>query len=139
MSLSEREAEIIRLNLCLGDERKRNSELLRLQEMPMPAASPKRVRSSSRGVPPAAPTLHQPQLSMGSESQYSLAPRQMLMDSPYFQKACQQSLALQTEPGEAHSQECQTADDPFKALEAKYKALLKNESIANTELTEQVQ
>jgi len=78
MSLSEREAEIIRLNLCLGDERKRNSDLLRLQEMPMPADNtPKRVmsRSSSRGVPPAAPTLHQPQLSMGSEGQYSLAPR----------------------------------------------------------------
>jgi len=97
MSLSEREAEIIRLNLCLGDERKRNSELLRLQEMPAAGNTPKRgvmSRSSSRGVPPAAPTLHQPQLSMGSEGQYSLAPRQMLMDSPYFQKACQQSLAL---------------------------------------------
>jgi hypothetical protein len=35
VSLSEREAEIIRLNLCLGDERKRNNDLARLQEMPL--------------------------------------------------------------------------------------------------------
>jgi hypothetical protein len=27
MSISEKEAEIIRLNLCLGDEKKKNNEL----------------------------------------------------------------------------------------------------------------
>ena len=58
VSLSEREAEIIRLNLCLGDERKRNSDLSKQQQyldMPLQMASantPKRAvlsRSSSRG------------------------------------------------------------------------------------------
>jgi len=38
VSLSERDAEIIRLNLCLGDEKKRNSDLAKqhnVYEMPL--------------------------------------------------------------------------------------------------------
>lgn len=54
VSLSEKDAEIIRLNICLGDERKRNNELnSKSHDMPLQMASsstPKRLsRSSSRG------------------------------------------------------------------------------------------
>jgi hypothetical protein len=38
VSLSERDAEIIRLNLCLGDEKKRNQDLAKVHnayDMPL--------------------------------------------------------------------------------------------------------
>ncbi len=35
VSMSERDAEIIRLNLCLGDEKKRNTKVHNAYDMPL--------------------------------------------------------------------------------------------------------
>jgi hypothetical protein len=71
VSLSERDAEIIRLNLCLGDEKKRNCDL-KVYDMPLQTPT-------SRQQP-------QPQHHVASSSGCGegLIPRSMVMDSPYF-------------------------------------------------------
>jgi uncharacterized protein YaaN involved in tellurite resistance len=43
MSINEKEAEIIRLNLCLGDEKKKNTELVKVAE-----STPKRSAKETR-------------------------------------------------------------------------------------------
>jgi uncharacterized protein YaaN involved in tellurite resistance len=51
VSLSEREAEIIRLNLCLGDEKKKNNDFFSNLDMRITTSNntPKRLsRSGSR-------------------------------------------------------------------------------------------
>ncbi len=70
VSLSEKDAEIIRLNLVLGDERKRNNDMAKYHDMPL-QITPR--QSMSR-----------------SSSRVSIVPepvfRTMHIDSPYFQK-----------------------------------------------------
>jgi hypothetical protein len=83
VSLSERDAEIIRLNLCLGDEKKRNCDL-KVYDMPMQInQTPTRLtRSNSRQQP--QPQHHHHHVASSSGCGEGLIPRSMVMDSPYF-------------------------------------------------------
>ena len=45
ISINEKEAEIIRLNMCLGDEKKKNSEIAKVINEGTPRSNQKAVRT----------------------------------------------------------------------------------------------
>ena len=126
VSISERDAEIIRLNICLGDERKRANDMQhasKQSDMPL-QMTPSRARMMAHAH-------HQHQSS-------SEMPR-MVLDSPFVQKSSSMGIQANTE---ARSAETQTSLVNITELQAKvvrYEQMLRAESTANEELTEQVQ
>ena len=112
ISINEKEAEIIRLNMCLGDEKKKN-------QMTGSNNTPKRISQSSSRV------------SMHYQDNGSLV--RNIMDSPYFQN--------QMNPTQTRTMETQT-EPKHQDMQAKlkrYEDMLQSESQANEELTERIQ
>ncbi|CDW90588.1 UNKNOWN [Stylonychia lemnae] len=159
ISINEKDAEIIRLNMCLGDEKKKNTDLQLSTKWEQTNSTPQRKRSQSRT------SIHHGHQNSNSD----IVRNMMMMDSPYFKNQQNSQLdsqfsnsrvngypifkqltdtSTQCIQPKQNSQEIQTDttsqtnDINLQNLQKKikkYENMLQSESQANEELTDRVQ